>query len=113
MASKIISLGSACLVKHNMIRFVGQEETQLFDSVVSTFDTVLYILKNIDDESLFSKDKFQGPIKDKNYLGDNPHHKMCIYEPFYFFSVHDFPVNISYMDSMDENIEKFKRRQKD
>lgn len=111
MPSKVISLGEACLVKHNMIRFIGKEETHLFDWVTTRFDTVIYILKNIHDTTLFSKNKFQGPIKDKNYGGDKNCHVMCIYEPFFFRSVHDFPKNIPYMERMDENIEKFTRRQ--
>jgi hypothetical protein len=43
MPSKIISLGPLCSVRAQINRYVGQEETQLFDWVRSSFDTVLYI----------------------------------------------------------------------
>lgn len=132
MSSHIISLGPLCSVRAQINRYVGQEETQLFDWVRSSFDTVLYILKNIDDESLFSEDKFQCPeIKDGDKVfgmipanvdkedlqepsmkvgGIKCHTVIC--KPFYFESLHDFPLNKPYMDSMDINIAKFKRRQK-
>jgi hypothetical protein len=133
MPTNIISLGPLCSVRAQINRYVGQEETQLFDWVRSSFDTVLYILKNIDDESLFSKDKFQCPeIKDGSKVfgtipanfdkediqepsmkvGGIKCHAVSICEPFYFESLHDFPLNKPYMDSMDINIAKFKRRQK-
>jgi len=112
MPSKILSLGSECLVKHNIIRYIGKEETYLFDWVITTFDTVLFILKNIDDNTLFSRDKFQ-IHQDKNYCGDKNCQTVGICEPFHFISVHDFPKNIHYMDSMDDNIEKFKEDNKD
>jgi len=52
---KIISLGFACQVKHNIDRFFLSQETNFFDWLVTDFKSVLYILKNIDDYTLIIK----------------------------------------------------------
>ena len=55
---KIISLGHACQVKFNIDRLFKSDETNFFDWLVTDFKSVLYILKNIDNEELISKSKF-------------------------------------------------------
>jgi hypothetical protein len=51
---KIISLGHACQVKHQIDTFYEKQEGNLFDWAIIDFKSVLYILKNINDKTIFS-----------------------------------------------------------
>jgi hypothetical protein len=56
--SEIISIGSICVVKHNINRFSAKKETNFFDWLICDFKTVLTILKDIDNRWFLTKDKF-------------------------------------------------------
>jgi hypothetical protein len=107
---KIISLGHACQVKFNIDRFFIPQETHFFDWLITDFKSVLFILKNINDEKLINKLRFTDEAifkQGKSWF--SPYHKVeCI--DFKMISVHDFPSNINYMDYMDEFILKYNRR---
>jgi len=100
---KIISLGHACQVKHNIDRLFKSEETNFFDWLITDFKSVLYILKNINNEKLITKEKFTYDevfMKRKTWTD---FHKIENIE-FKMISVHDFPSNINYMNYIDEFI---------
>lgn len=107
---KIISLGHACQVKFNIDRLFKSEKTNFFDWLITDFKSVLYILKNINNEELITKSKFTDKeIFKPGKSWYDPFHKIeCI--DFKMISVHDFPSNINYMDYMDEYILKYNRR---
>jgi hypothetical protein len=107
---KIISLGHACQVKFNIDRLFKYGETNFFDWLITDFKSVLYILKNINNKELITKEKFT----DKEIFKPGKswfslYHKIeCI--DFKMISIHDFPSNRNYMDDMDEFILKYNRR---
>jgi hypothetical protein len=106
---KIISLGHACQVKKNIDRLFKSEETNFFDWLITDFKSVLYILKNINNEKLITKEKFTYKevfMKRKTWTNC---HKIENIE-FKMISVHDFPSNINYMNCIDEFILKYNRR---
>jgi len=107
---KIISLGYGCRVKFNINRLFKSEETNFFDWLVTDFKSVLYILKNINNKELITKEKFtHREIFKQGKCGYEPYHIIeCI--DFKMISFHDFPSNINYMDCMDEFILKYNRR---
>jgi hypothetical protein len=62
----MISLGNSCKVKEAILRHIGKSssETNMFDWVLSNFDSVLYFINNIDkplikDDFLDTKSKCQ------------------------------------------------------
>lgn len=107
---KIISLGSCCQVKYNIDRLFKKEETNFFDWLIIDFKSILYILKNINNEDLISKSKFTDKgifILRNSWLKTN--HKIECTD-FKMISLHDFPSRINYLDYMDEFILKYNRR---
>ena len=107
---KIISLGSACQVKFNIDRLFKQEETIFFDWLIIDFKSILYILKNINNEELITKTKFTDKEIFKPGKSWYPRFHKIEHIDFKMISIHDFPSNIDYMDYMDEFILKYNRR---
>jgi hypothetical protein len=107
---KIISLGHGCQIKYNIDRLYKSQETNFFDWLITDFTSVLYILKNINNEELLTKSKFTDKeIFKPGKSWCKSHHKIeCI--DFKMISVHDFPSNINYMNYINEFIEKYNRR---
>lgn len=110
---KVISLGHACQVKLNIDRLFKFEDTNFkseasnfFDWLVTDFKSVLYILKNINNEELITSSNF---TYDENKKTWTDCHRIE-HVKFKMISVHDFPLNINYMDYMDEFILKYNRR---
>lgn len=54
----VISLGFACQVKYNMNKYFESAESNFFDWLVVDFKSVLYVLQNINDKTLITKEKF-------------------------------------------------------
>ena len=106
---KIISLGHACQVKFNIDRLFKYQETHFFDWLITDFKSVLYILKNINNEKLITKSKFTDKEIFKPGKTWTDCHKIENIE-FKMISVHDFALNMDYMDYMDEYILTYNRR---
>ena len=106
---KVISLGHGCLVKFNIDRLFKKQETNFFDWLITDFKSVLYILKNINDKELISKSKFTDGAIFLQRNGWTSHHKIEHID-FKMISVHDFPIEINYMDYMDKFILTYNRR---
>jgi len=107
----IISIGFGCQVSHNIEKFFGPKETNFFDWIITDFKSVLHILKNINNEDLLIKSKFTNKDVFKNhddYIDHHFHKIECI--EFKMISYHDLPINIDFIDSMDDFIEKYNRR---
>ena len=105
---KIISLGAACQVKFNIDRFYKSEETNFFDWLITDFKSVLYILKNINNQQLITKLKFT--CENIYMTGKNSDCHKIECTDFKMISLHDCPSNINYMDYIDEFIVKYNRR---
>lgn len=105
--SIIISLGSACVVKHNIDRFSGHKETNFFDWLVTNFKTVTTILKDIDNRWFLSKDKFVqngvwSDVDETKHIMDNT--------DIFMRSKHDVSICNDYDSELYNFIEKYNRR---
>lgn len=109
---KIISIGSACQVKFQIIKHHTKEETQFFDWLITDFKTVLFVLKNIDNREWISKTKFTDEPVFKEGRSWNPDNHKIEHKDIKIISIHDFPSNIPYNDYMSEFLQKYKRRLK-
>jgi hypothetical protein len=105
---KVISLGATCQVKFNIDRLFKEGETIFFDWLITDFKSVLYILKNINNEHLITNSKFT--CEDVYMTAKNVDCHKIENIDFKMISLHDFPSNINYMESMDEYILKYNRR---
>lgn len=106
---KVISLGSGCQVKFNIKRLFKQGESIFFDYLITDFKSVLYVLKNINNEDLITKSKFTNKDVFLPGVSWTGCHKIeCI--DFKMISVHDFPSNIDFIHHMDIFILKYNRR---
>jgi len=111
MGYSVISLGSACQVKANIDKFFSKQVTHFFDWLITDFKTVLYVLYNINhpeyylseqkitDEDIFKYGKSWHPLFHKI---ENRELKMI--------SIHDFPSETHYSNSINEFINKYNRR---
>lgn len=107
----IISLGHACQVKYNIDRLFKKQITNFFDWLITDWKSVLYILKNINNKDFIIKSKFSN--KDINITKTQYNTRKCHkveHKDFKMISLHDFPLKIDYMKTMDEFIEKYNRR---
>lgn len=103
--SNILSLGFGCVVKYTIDRFIGKKETNFFDYLITDFQTVLTILKDIDNRWFISKDNFfqNGTWGNKkSYIVDNT--------SIHMRSVHDFPIFFQYNQELYNFILKCNRR---
>jgi hypothetical protein len=103
--SNILSLGFGCVVKYTIDRLIGKKETNFFDYLITDFQTVLTILKNIDNRWFISKDNFfQNGIwgSTNSYIVDNTNIHMR--------SIHDFPIFFQYDEQLYNFILKCNRR---
>lgn len=109
--SKVVSLGSACLVKYNIDRFFGKDQTNFFDWLITDFKTVLFILKNIDNRDFLSKSNFTCTgVMSKGIEDQNDSYKIE-HNEIKMTSLHDIPTtNNDYLDGMDDFIAKYNRR---
>jgi len=106
---KIISLGHACQIRFNIDKFFKSEESHFFDWLITDFKSVLFILKNINNKELISKEKFTNK---KIHIIENRCSKYPQIEniEFKMISIHDLPENTNYVDYIDEFILKYNRR---
>ena len=105
----IISLGHACQVKTFIDRNFHPQKTYFFDWIISNFKSVLYILENINDESIISKEKFTNKwvyMKCDSWADSQKIENI----DFPMISIHDFPLYMDYMNYMDQFVLKYKRR---
>ncbi len=103
--SNILSLGFGCVVKYTIDRFIGKKETNFFDYLITDFQTVLVILKDIDNRWFISNDNFfQNGVwgTSNNYIVDNINIHMR--------SVHDFVIGSEYYTMINDFISKYNRR---
>ena len=101
----LFPLGCSCKLRYSIERFTNeQRETNLFDWVLTNFDTILYYLENIDTE-IKSDDFYDSNIS----IYDS---KIVNHKKIRFSSVHDFPLSINYEENMIKFIEMVNRRLK-
>ena len=101
----IISIGSACKVRESIDRFYGTDrETNLFDWVISNFNTILYFVKNIDKN-----------IQAEHFLDTGKtilNNRIVFHKETRYISIHDFPVSSSYIQILPKFIDTLNRRLK-
>lgn len=105
----IISLGHACQVKTFINRNFHPQRTYFFDWIISDFKSVLYLLENIDDKTIISKEKFTNKwvfMKRDSWANSQKIEHIDIKLIF----IHDIPLSISYIDHMDIFISRYIRR---
>ena len=101
----LFPLGCSCKLRYSIERFTNEKkETNLFDWVLTNFDTIVYYLENIDIE-IRSDDFYDANIS--IYESKIVNHKKIR-----FSSVHDFPLSINYEDNMIKFIDSINRRLK-
>ena len=101
----LFPLGCSCKLRYSIERFTNeQRETNLFDWVLTNFDTILYYLENIDTE-IKSDDFYDSNVS----IYDS---KIVNHKKIRFSSVHDFPLSINYEENMIKFIETVNRRLK-
>jgi hypothetical protein len=106
---KVLSLGCGCQVKFNIDRLFKKEETHFFDWLITDFQSVLYILKNINDKEVISESKFTDKdvfLMKKTWTDC---HKIE-HLNFKMISTHDLLKTTNYIDNMKEFILKYERR---
>jgi hypothetical protein len=106
---KIISIGHACQIKHQIDKYINQE-TNFFDWLITDFKSVLYILKNINDSIFLSREKF---TKDWVFKNCDSWHLSCHkveHKEIKMISIHEFPANVPYESCLDDYIDTYKRR---
>ena len=101
---QLISLGRACVTKIQIEKYnnnneIRNKETNIFDFIISSFNSVLEILNTNNIDIIFNKDNIKYNIKNDIELKF----------PNYFISIHDIPENYTEND-IDEFINKYKRR---
>lgn len=101
----LFPLGSSCKLRHSIERFTNEKrDTNLFDWVLTNFDTILYYLENIDEE-----------IKSDDFYDSNTsiiENKIVNHKKIRFSSVDDFPLSKNYEDNMIKFIDTVNRRLK-
>jgi len=104
MAISLISLGNSCKVREVIQRYQGTSslETNMFDWVISNFDTVLYFMLNI-YKPLIKDDFYDSKLHCLNHR--RVHHGKILFE-----SIHDVIFNNSYETEMNAFIDKYNRR---
>jgi hypothetical protein len=101
----LFPLGCSCKLRHSLERFSNERrDTNLFDWVLTNFDTILYYLENIDEE--IKSDDFY----DSNILYYE--NKIVNHKKIRFSSLNDFPLSINYEDNMIKFIYTVNRRLK-
>jgi hypothetical protein len=100
----LISLGGSCKVREAIQRNLNQNslETNMFDWVISNFDSVLYFLRNIDT-----------PIVENDFYDTGNtclHHKIIFHKTLRFDSIHDIDSNHIYENELPFFLEKYNRR---
>ena len=101
----LFPLGCSCKLRYSIERFTNEKkETNLFDWVLTNFETILYYVENIDKEII--SDQFY----DSNItIYDN---RIVNHKEIRFSSIHDFPLIVSYEENMLKFIEMVNRRLK-
>lgn len=101
----LFPIGSSCKLKESLERFSNEKrDTNLFDWVLTNFDTILYYLENIDEE-----------IKSDDFYDSNItiiENKIVNHKKIRFSSVYDFPLSKNYEDNMIKFIYTVNRRLK-
>ena len=101
----LFPLGCSCKLRDSLERFSNERrDTNIFDWVLTNFDTILYYVENIDEE-----------IKSDDFYDSNTsinEHKIVNHKKIRFSSVHDFPLSINYEDNMIKFINTLNRRLK-
>jgi len=101
----LFPLGCSCKLRYSIERFTNKnKESNIFDWVLTNFDTILYYVENIDKE-IKSDDFYDANIT----IYDS---KIVNHKKIRFSSVHDFPLKISYEENMIKFIEMVNRRLK-
>jgi len=100
----LISLGSACKVRQAIQRKLATTslETNMFDWVISNFESVLYFLQNIDT-----------PITENDFYDTGKtcmEHKIVLHNKIRFESIHDCNINNTYENELPILLEKYNRR---
>ena len=101
----LFPLGCSCKLRKSIERFTNEKrDTNLFDWVLTNFDTILYYVENI-DEKIKSDDFYDSNI----LINEN---KIVNHKKIRFSSVHDFPLSLNYEDNMKKFIDTLNRRLK-
>ena len=104
MSSVFIPLGSACLVRQSIDKFFNSgRPTNLFDWNITNFNTILYVIQNINKP--FTSNDFYDM---KQICPTN--HRMASHKFLSFMIIHDFPTNKTYEEYMPEFLDKYNRR---
>ena len=100
----IISLGNSCKVRAAIERYfrVNSLETNMFDWVLSNFDSVLYFLNNI-DKPLVKNDFYDTNIECAN-------HRRVFHVKIRFDTLHDVVFKNPYETEINNLIDKYNRR---
>jgi hypothetical protein len=106
----ILSLGHACQVKYQIDKHFGGKETHFYDWLITDFKSVLYVLKNINDDTFLDKTNFTTRNIFYNRESWVPTHHKIEHTKFKMISVHDMPSVSDYDSQIDEFVEKYKRR---
>ena len=100
----LFPLGCSCKLRYSIERFTNENtESNLFDWVLTNFDTILYYLENIDKE-----------IKSDEFYDANItiyESKIVNHKKIRFSSIHDFPLTINYEENMIFNKEDAKTQE--
>jgi hypothetical protein len=101
-----VSIGSKCSVRESIQRYLKLEsmQTNLFDFNLTNFETIVYILENIDNE--FKADDFY----DLNEICADS--RMLNHKLLRLDTVHDFNISKPYDEEMINFINKYNRRLK-
>jgi hypothetical protein len=109
--SKVVSLGSACLVKYNIDRFFEKDKTNFFDWLITDFKSVLFILKNIDNRDFLSKSNFTCTGVMSKGIAEQYDSYKIEHNIIKMISLHDISTTTEdYLDGMDDFLAKYNRR---
>lgn len=101
----LFPLGSSCKLRYSLERFSNERrDVNLFDWVLTNFDTILYYIEHIDQE--IKSDDF---YDSNNIILEN---KIVNHKKIRFSSVNDFPLSKNYEDNMIKFINTANRRLK-
>lgn len=102
----LFPLGSACKVRESIQRYLDVKsiETNLFDWMITNFDTILYFIENINT-----------PIKPEDIFDTNNtciDKRIILHKNARFESYHDFEASVSYEEQLQTVLNKYNRRLK-
>jgi hypothetical protein len=104
----VVSLGFACQVKYHINKLIYPQKTMFFDWIVTDFQSVLYVLKNINDKEMITSSNFTN--NDVFRKGTWTDCNKIEHVKFKMISVHEFPMDKNYMEYMEKFIQKYSRR---